>query len=221
MLVEKTTLVVVEMIDVQNLFSRPITHETKVLTITIGSHNSKVVFNIISFSTNPIIIELSWLVLHNPRVDWKMKSFHFESVNETTPKYKGFPTSTLFFEHDSTSEDRTRTSQHMHKFKPKGDIGGNQRSKHFKPLFMGARAFIQTTKKGDAFFVYAILALDLRTQQHEIPIQYQDYKDIFEKKNANTLPKHWSYDCAIDLEEGVQPLFRPIYNLLQDEFSTI
>jgi hypothetical protein len=70
----------------------------------------------------------------------------------------------------------------MHKFKPEGDIGGNQRSKHFKPLLMGARAFIQTTKKGDAFFVYAILALDLRTQQHEIPIQYQDYKDIFERK---------------------------------------
>ncbi len=68
--------------------------------------------------------------------------------------------------------------------------------------------------------MYAILTLDPRMQQHEIHVQYQDYKDIFEKKNANTLPKHWPYDCAIDLEEGTQPLFGPIYNLLQDEFST-
>ncbi len=62
----------------------------------------------------------------------------------------------------------------MRKFKPKGDIGGKQKSKHFKPLFMGVRTFIQTTKKGDAFFVYAILTFDLGTQQHETPIQYQD-----------------------------------------------
>jgi hypothetical protein len=38
---------------------------------------------------------------------------------------------------------------------------------------MGARAFMQATKKGNAFFVYAIPTLDLGMQQHEIPIQYQ------------------------------------------------
>jgi len=37
---------------------------------------------------------------------------------------------------------------------------------------MGARAFMQATNKGDAFFVYAILVLDLETQQHETPIYY-------------------------------------------------
>jgi hypothetical protein len=40
---------------------------------------------------------------------------------------------------------------------------------------------------------------------------------VFEKKNVDTLLKHWPYDCMIDLEEGVQPLFRPIYNLSQDK----
>jgi hypothetical protein len=60
---------------------------------------------------------------------------------------------------------------------------------------------MQATKKGDALFVYAILALDLGMQQYEIPIQYQDYKYVFEKKNADTLPEHWSYDCVINLEE--------------------
>ncbi len=68
------------MIDGQNLSSRPIMHETKALTIIIGSHNNKVVFNVISSLTNPIIIGLSWFILHNPRIDWKMKSFYFESI---------------------------------------------------------------------------------------------------------------------------------------------
>ncbi len=58
----------------------------------------------------------------------------------------------------------------MHKLKREGDLGGNEGSKHFKPLFVGARTFIQATKKGDALFVYAILALDHGTQQHEILI---------------------------------------------------
>jgi hypothetical protein len=57
-------------------------------------------------------------------------------------------------------------------------------------LFIEARTFIKTTKKGDAFFVYAIPALDYRMQQHDIPIQYQDYKDIFEKKSVDTLFEH-------------------------------
>ncbi len=56
-------------------------------------------------------------------------------------------------------------------------------------------------KKGDTFFVYAIPAPEHGTQ-HEILIQYQDYKDVFEKKNVDTLPKHWQYDCVINLEEG-------------------
>jgi hypothetical protein len=75
----------------------------------------------------------------------------------------------------------------MQKLKCERNIGGNQGSKHFELLFMGAKAFIQVAKKGNAFFVYAIPTFDLGMQQHEIPIQYQDYKYAFEKKNADTL----------------------------------
>jgi hypothetical protein len=95
--------------------SRAITHETKVLMVTIGSHSRKIIFNVISSPMNLIIIRLSWLILHNPQVDWKTKSLHFESVNESTPKYKAFPKSTLDYEHNSMREDTSRTSQRMQK----------------------------------------------------------------------------------------------------------
>ncbi len=68
-LVEKMTLMVVKVINGWNLSSRLVTHETKVLKITIGSHNSKIIFNVVSSLTNPIIIGLSWFILHNPKVD--------------------------------------------------------------------------------------------------------------------------------------------------------
>jgi len=69
--------------------------------------------------------------------------------------------------------------------------------------------------------VYAILTPNLGTQQHEILIQYQDYKGIFEKKNVDTLLEYQPYDCAIDLEERAQHPFEPIYNLSQNELLAL
>jgi hypothetical protein len=54
-----------------------------------------------------------------------VESLHFESINEITPKYEAFPTSTLDFEHDSACENIARTSQHVQKLKRGGDMGGN------------------------------------------------------------------------------------------------
>jgi hypothetical protein len=116
----------------------------------------KIIFNVISSLTNLIIIGLSWLILHNLKVDWKTTNLHFESINKTTLKYEAFPTRMLDSKRDFAHEDIRITSQHMYKFNCEEDIGGNQGSKHFKPLFMEAKTLIQTTKKGDAFFVYAI-----------------------------------------------------------------
>jgi hypothetical protein len=35
------------------------------------------------------------------------------------------------------------------------------------------------------------------------------------------LPKHRLYDCTIDLQDGAQPPFGPIYNLSQNELSAL
>jgi hypothetical protein len=37
-----------------------------------------------------------------------------------------------------------------------------------------------------------------------------DFKDVFEKKNADILPKHSPYDCAIELQDGAQPPFKVV-----------
>jgi hypothetical protein len=65
-LMEKNTPMLFEVINGRSFSSRPITHETKPLDVTIDSHANKVVFNVISYPRNLIIIRLSWLVLHNP-----------------------------------------------------------------------------------------------------------------------------------------------------------
>jgi len=57
-------------------------HETTTLDVTIGFHTNKVVFNVISSPRNHVIIELFWLALHNPQVDWHMKGLHFETPHQ-------------------------------------------------------------------------------------------------------------------------------------------
>jgi len=107
-----------------------------------------------------------------------MRSFHFESINKITPKYEfsnkqiGLGLWTLnIIMHLKTQQkliNACRNSSMKEILKVIKDP--------FKPLFVGTRAFKQTTKKGYALFVYIIPTPDLRTQQHEILIHYNTTK---------------------------------------------
>jgi len=79
---------------------------------------------------------------------------------------------------------------------------------------------MQIPKKRDAFLIYVLPTLDIKLFRHGIPSQYKEFKDVFEKKNVDTLLKHRPYDCTTDLEEGTQPQFGLIYNLSQYEIAT-
>ena len=97
-----------------------------------------------------------------------------------------------------------------------------EKEKYIQPLILGARAFAPATKKNVAFAIYAT-PMDTSTEigVQEIPMQYHDFKDVFEKKNADILPKHRPYDCAVELQDGAQPPFGPIYNLCETEFAVL
>jgi len=84
-------------------------------------------------------------------------------------------------------------------------------------LFIGAKSLIKIAKTRDSFFIYILPSLNVEPCAHEIPSQYQEFKDVFEKKNVDTLLKHQPYNCTIDLEKETQPPFRPIHDLSQDE----
>jgi hypothetical protein len=90
-----------------------------------------------------------------------------------------------------------------------------------KPFFTGARAFIRAAKISTPFAIYVVPASGETTTSTNIPTQYKEFQDVFEKKNADILLEHRPYDCAIDLQNGAQPPFGPIYNLSQNELSAL
>ena len=96
-----------------------------------------------------------------------------------------------------------------------------RRPKTKKSLFLGARAFVRSSKEDTPFVIYATPTSEEKTSTTGIPEQYKDFEDVFQKKNADMLPEHRPYDCAIDLLEGAQPPFGPIYNLSQTELAEL
>jgi hypothetical protein len=80
---------------------------------------------------------------------------------------------------------------------------------------------MKATTRGDAFLIFVLPSLDVEPRPCEIISKYQEFKDVFEKKNANTLLKHRPYNYIIDLVEEEQPPFKPIYNLLQGELAML
>ena len=96
-----------------------------------------------------------------------------------------------------------------------------QKSKTKTPLFIGARAFMKAAKQGASFAIYATPTSATVATSTTIPKMYQDFQDVFEKKNADILPEHRPYDCTIDLLDGAQPPFEPIYKFSQNELSAL
>jgi hypothetical protein len=77
-------------------------------------------------------------------------------------------------------------------------------------------------KKNVAFAIYATsMSTSTEISVQEISMQYHNFKDVFEKKNANILLEYRSYDYAIELQDGAQPPFGPIYNLSQTELAAL
>jgi hypothetical protein len=78
----------------------------------------------------------------------------------------------------------------MQHLKHKKDFDSTKRPKCPKLLFVGVKPSMQVIKKANAFLIYGFLSLDVEPCPHEIPSQYQKFKDVYEKKNVDTLPKH-------------------------------
>ncbi len=89
------------------------------------------------------------------------------------------------------------------------------------PLMVDARAFIRAAKNGNMFAIYAIPTSQPVQKPTKLPAEYEEYRNVFEKKNTNTLPEHRPCDCGIELQEGAQPPFGLIYSLSQNELATL
>ena len=53
-----------------------------------------------------------------------------------------------------------------------------------------------------------------------LPPEYADFTNVFDKAKADTLPDHCPYDLKIEIEEGTKPPLAHLYLLSQRAQST-
>ena len=70
--------------------------------------------------------------------------------------------------------------------------------------------------------VAAAKAAFLQDEAHvTIPSKYRPWKHLFSEEQAYKLPNHTPFDHAIDLKDGKQPPWGPIYSLSEDELVAL
>jgi hypothetical protein len=148
-------------------------------------------------------------------MDWHTKIFHFNVLQKVTSKCEKFTSKNIINE----NKDYHLNELCIKFFECDQYLGNAQDVKNSKVLFIGTRSFMQIAKKGNAFLIYVFPTSDIKLLCHEIPSQYKEFKDVFEKKNIDTLPKHRPYDCTIDFE-GSQLPFGLIHNLSHYKIAT-
>jgi hypothetical protein len=103
----------------------------------------------------------------------------------------------------------------MQNLKHNGDLGSIRRFRCPKPLFNGAKGFVHATKKGNAFFNYVFPSLDVEHVHMKFLPSTKNSRMCLKNKMQTPCPNINHVDCTIDLEEGAQLPFEPIYNLSQ------
>ena len=100
-------------------------------------------------------------------------------------------------------------------------------SKQPNIAIIGAAVFLQISKLlGSSNFELCLYSLDIQanftklakaSDLSNVPSEYHEFTDVFNKTKAEVLTPHHSYDLKINLEEGAQPLVGPIYSLSASE----
>ena len=55
----------------------------------------------------------------------------------------------------------------------------------------------------------------------KVPPEYHDLLHVFSRKEADRLPENRPYDLKIELQDGKQPGFGPLYSMSQDELKVL
>ncbi|CEP03952.1 hypothetical protein PBRA_009532 [Plasmodiophora brassicae] len=81
--------------------------------------------------------------------------------------------------------------------------------------FVSAEPFLDDVQDGaDCYAIhYTWSPSDSAAHAAELPPQYQEFTDVFDKADSTPLPDHRPFDCPIDLKPGGDPPYCRLYGL--------
>jgi len=96
-------------------------------------------------------------------------------------------------------------------------------SRTFRPVdICSVRTFLRLAETNEAELYSCHVSDILGSQQAQsLPEWYKDRADVFSRESSAQLSENGPYDLPIDLEEGKQPPYGPMYNLSENELMVL
>ena len=187
-IVRTTQPISVEAIDGRVLSSRAITEATIPLVLQIGPHQKVLTFYLIASPRHSIVLGLSWLETHNLTVDWRNRSITFSQTptGVTTPHNVTCVGASLSLV--AHSSDSNSVSHTADSVEANSNLVAS----------------------------VPVVSQDVPAPVTNLPTRYNDFLDMFEKRNADQLLAHCRCDFPIELQDGMHPPFVPINGYLHE-----
>ena len=191
------------------------------LHMAIQDHKETIRFAVSNLGKADVFLGHDWLVFHNPSIDWKKSTLHFENCASKC----------IFFTatHDIDDDEKWSTDTCQ------DEIVEEPIEKDDQIFVLDADAYFETLRlyhqqdvgqeinktNYDYIFKYDPSRGDKKDWQNIVPAVYHDYEDIFTKKDFDKLPERRPWDHAIELTPGFKPVDCKTYPLSKDEQAAL
>jgi hypothetical protein len=190
------------------------------LSYSISGASLQDTFFVAPLGVQSIILGMPFLERENPLIDWKAKSLEWRTKAPSIPPSLPTPA--------PTPKLTPTPAPIPASFRRRRRLPAILPTRHIHPqdqLLVFTVVDVTELKAAvDAALespfeiqVNAVLPSNIPTS---VPLEYAEYADVFEEKNAETLPPHRpNVDHDISFVPGAKPVFGPIYNLSETELK--
>jgi hypothetical protein len=185
----------------------------------IGSYEEEITLDVTNLGDTPVVLGIPWKKRHNLLIDWPTHDVQFNS------KYCSEHCLPFSIHVEGLVDHRPAVEVSAEPIMPTRNMPTP------KIALVSAAAF-KLASKHDVAYELRISATqtkaseiaeqqvqDKRPLREMVPEEFHEFLDVFEKGGADKLPPHRPYDLTIQLQEGREPPFGPIYSLSPNELE--
>lgn len=191
------------------------------LKVLVEGRNQGVDFDILDVEDYPVVLGRPWLRRHNPDIDWEKGQMRWRDASPQIADSDGHDPRSQASIGDRNNDEVTKEETTDTSSPPKGTKRKHQQGKmrHIKRVIAFIRKQFRQMDK------------DLEEQKKQrqaeeerlknVPLRYRIYEKLFKEELETGLPEPSEWDLEIVLKDGTNPKFFPIYNLNNNELTTL